>query len=80
MRLYTCTPEAANRLIVILKERAETVQEIVEWQVRGKPKYLAKIQSHYNYVHHKDYKICSEIELSPPRYEPDNQPPEKWRR
>jgi len=46
--------------------------------VTGKPKYLAKIQSHYNYVHRKGYKVCSEIEIIPPRYEPDSQPPEKW--
>jgi hypothetical protein len=78
MRLYTCRPEASNRLIAILKERDESVQEVVKWQVAGKPKYLAKIQSHYNHVHHKGYKICSEIELDPPRYEPDNQPPGKW--
>jgi hypothetical protein len=32
---------------------------------RGKPKYLAKVQFHYNYVHHKGYKICSEIKLDP---------------
>jgi len=30
VRLFTCRPEACNRLIVVLKEKDESMQEVVE--------------------------------------------------